>query len=91
MSNESSTIAIEAAPAHSAEPAFVTRKVAAEYLKSRYGYGTEKWLAKLASVGGGPVYRKSSGRMALYRLADIDAWALGRMSAPISSTSDKAA
>ena len=44
------------------------------------------WMAKLAVVGGGPIFRKA-GKTPLYDPADLDAWAEARMSAPRKSTS----
>jgi hypothetical protein len=67
---------------------YLRRKQAAEYLRSKFGYGAERTLAKLASVGGGPIYRKI-GRIVVYDPCDLDAWALGRLSAPLRSTSDE--
>jgi hypothetical protein len=67
---------------------YLRRKQAAEYLRSKYGHGAERTLAKLASLGGGPIYRKF-GRIVVYDSADLDAWALGRLSAPLRSTSDE--
>ena len=46
-------------------PAFLRRKDAADYLKNRYGFGAARTLAKLACIGGGPVFRKA-GAAALY-------------------------
>ena len=66
---------------------FLRRKHAAEYLKSKYGFGAAKTLAKLATVGGGPVYRLS-GRFPVYRPEDLDNWAVSKLSAPIRSTSE---
>jgi hypothetical protein len=67
---------------------FLRRKHAAEYLKERYGFGATRTLAKLATIGGGPVFRKA-GTIVLYEPADLDAWALSRLSAPLRSTSDE--
>lgn len=67
---------------------FMRRKTAGEYLKSQYGFGSEKTLAKLASVGGGPIFHKA-GSAALYKPTDLDAWATERIGAPKSSTSDR--
>ena len=44
------------------------------------------WLAKLAVVGGGPIFRKA-GRFPIYTDVDLDTWAQGRISAPRCSTS----
>ncbi len=69
------------------EKLFFRRVEAANYLKSRYGFSTRKTLEKAATCGGGPAYRKV-GRIVLYEVAELDRWALARMSAPIGSTSD---
>jgi hypothetical protein len=66
---------------------YLRRKDAAEYLKSKYGFGATKTLAKLATVGGGPKYRMT-GRFPVYAPENLDAWALGRMGEPVSSTSE---
>ncbi len=68
-------------------PHFLRRKAAGEYLKSKYGFGSEKTLAKLACVGGGPEFRKA-GSAALYEPAKLDAWAQSKISAPVRSTSE---
>lgn len=68
---------------------FLRRAEAAEYTKTHYGFGTKKTLEKLASIGGGPEFRKV-GRLVLYEPDAIDRWALARMSAPMRSTSDAA-
>jgi hypothetical protein len=65
------------------------RAAAAEYLTSQ-GYKTARaTLAKLACVGGGPVFR-SFGRKPLYLAADLMAWAEARTSGPRHSTSELA-
>lgn len=66
---------------------FLRRTEAAEYLKKKYGHGSPRTLAKLATLGGGPVFRKF-GRITLYRVEDLDQWALEGMSAPVKSTSE---
>jgi hypothetical protein len=72
-----------------AVPGFLRRKAAGDYLKGRYGFGSPKTLAKLATLGGGPVFRKF-GRIVVYDTSDLDQWALGRLSKPLRSTSDSA-
>lgn len=47
-------------------------------------------LNKMATVGGGPAMRYA-GRIPLYDVTDLDAWAESRLSAPVTSTSGKAA
>ena len=66
---------------------FLRRAQAAAYLKSTYGFGAAKTLAKLATVGGGPVY-SLAGRFPIYTQSNLDKWALSRISAPASSTSE---
>jgi hypothetical protein len=67
---------------------YLRRPQAADYLKAHFGFGAVRTLAKLATLGGGPVYRKL-GRIVIYDPADLDAWALSRMSAPVRSTSEE--
>lgn len=66
---------------------YFRRHKAAEYLLDRYGAYTTETLAKLASVGGGPRFRKI-GRFPVYTRDDLDAWAHARMSPPVSSTAE---
>jgi hypothetical protein len=66
---------------------YVRRKQAGEYLQAKYGFGAEKTLAKLAVIGGGPEYRMA-GRFPLYRMEDLDNWALGKIGAPVRNTSE---
>jgi hypothetical protein len=63
------------------------RQQAAAFLTAN-GYRTAPaTLAKLASMGGGPVFA-SFGRKPLYREADLIAWAQARTTGPRRSTSD---
>ncbi len=67
---------------------YLTRADAAHYVRTTYGFPcSRQWLAKLAVIGGGPVFRKA-GRTPLYAPADLDAWALARIGAPQRSSSD---
>ena len=66
---------------------YLRRRQAGEYLKDKFGFGSEKTLAKLACIGGGPEFRKA-GTAALYEPAKLDEWALAKIGAPQSSTSD---
>lgn len=67
---------------------YLTRQEAAAYVRERYGLPcSPRTLAKLATVGGGPVYRRA-GLRALYAPADMDEWVASRMSAPVRSTSE---
>jgi hypothetical protein len=68
-------------------PQFLRRKAAGEYLRSKFGFGSERTLAKLACLGGGPIFRKAANA-ALYAPEDLDNWALGKIGAPQKSTSD---
>jgi hypothetical protein len=63
------------------------RKQAAEFLTKR-GYRTAPaTLAKLACLGGGPVF-ESFGRRPLYREDDLLTWAEAKTTGPRRSTSD---
>lgn len=67
---------------------FYTRHEASDYLATHWGIRrTPKTLAKLATTGGGPAYRKD-GRLVLYAVTDLDEWAQTRLSARYASTSD---
>lgn len=69
------------------ERKFLRRADAAKYVREKWGMPcSAKWLAKLAVVGGGPIYRKA-GRFPLYRPTDLDAWVEDRLDAPRRSTS----
>ena len=76
---------------HSRRSSFMRRSAAASYLKGRYGHGSEKTLAKLACLGGGPDFHKAGERIVLYRREALDTWALARISGPLKSTSETAA
>jgi hypothetical protein len=66
---------------------YMRRKEAAQYLKEKYGVGSPATLAKLATVGGGPIFRKN-GRIPVYLSEDLDGWALAKIGKPIRSTSE---
>lgn len=67
---------------------YLRRTDAARHIRENWGVPcSTKWLAKLAVVGGGPVYRKA-GRVPIYAPADLDEWAQSRIGAPRRSTSD---
>jgi hypothetical protein len=69
---------------------YLRRADAAHYVRTVWGMPcSPKWLAKLAVVGGGPVYRKA-GRFPLYAASDLDVWAEARIGAPRRSTSVEA-
>ena len=67
---------------------YLRRKAAAEYIRVRWGIPcSEKTLAKLACIGGGPVYRLC-GRTPLYAPADLDSFAESKIGKPVRSTSE---
>jgi hypothetical protein len=54
---------------------YFMRSDAARYVRESWGLPcSPRWLAKLAVVGGGPVFRKA-GKTPLYAPADLDNWA----------------
>jgi hypothetical protein len=66
---------------------YFRRLEAAAYVRSSYGFPcSPRWLAKLAVIAGGPIFRKA-GKTPLYTPADLDAWAQSRIGAPRKSTS----
>ena len=68
-------------------PKFLRRIEAARYVRDTWSIPcSPRWLAKLAVVGGGPVYRKG-GRYPLYISGDLDQWAQARISPPRRSSS----
>jgi hypothetical protein len=65
------------------------RGPAAKYVRDAYGLEcSEASLEKLASIGGGPLFYRI-GRRVEYDPADLDAWALSRISGPLRKTSDQ--
>ncbi|MBS3849707.1 hypothetical protein KD146_13465 [Devosia sp. BSSL-BM10] len=61
------------------------------YLLEHHGMTVAKaTLAKLASVGGGPVMQYH-GRIPLYPVTDLDQWAAARLSGPVPNTSAREA
>jgi hypothetical protein len=64
------------------------RSNAAEYIQSEWGIPcATKTLAKLAVIGGGPVFRKA-GRIPLYPQDALDDWALSKLGPRVRSTSE---
>lgn len=62
-----------------------------DYLLRKHGIPVAlSTLAKMATVGGGPAMQHA-GRIPLYHVNDLDAWAAKRLSAPVHSTSEKVA
>jgi hypothetical protein len=61
------------------------------YLLQKHGIPIAmKTLNKLASIGGGPLMTYA-GRIPLYHVDDLDAWAEQRLSKPVASTSERSA
>ena len=69
-------------------PKSYRRAAAARYLKNKYGFGSEKFLAKLACIGGGPPFWYYS-RYPMYDEPDLDAWASSKFSKKVRSTSER--
>jgi hypothetical protein len=64
------------------------RKEAAWYMRAKWGIPlSQHTLAKLAVVGGGPLYRKV-GRYAAYERRDLDDWAESKIGPKRRSSSD---
>ena len=64
------------------------REAASRYLDDTWGIGrTPNTLAKLAVIGGGPMFRKD-GRFPLYEADDLDDWARHQLSPPVRSTAE---
>lgn len=67
---------------------FLRRADAAAYIRAKYAIPcSRQLLAKLAVVGGGPVYRRA-GRFPIYEARELDRWALARFGPSQRSTSD---
>jgi hypothetical protein len=67
---------------------FLRRKAASAYLHKTYGLErAPSTLAKLAVIGGGPVFRRMN-RVPLYSIDDLDEWVSSKLSGPMRSTSD---
>ena len=73
------------------QPAYLRRDQAAAYIQNTYGFPcSRQWLAKLATTGGGPAFRKAS-RFPLYDRADLDDWARNRIGQRVRSTAELSA
>jgi hypothetical protein len=68
---------------------YLTRPEAAEHLTERGLRITKNTLQKMATVGGGPAYRRFGNRT-VYTPGDLDAWAEAKLRAPRRSTSETA-
>jgi hypothetical protein len=65
------------------------RAEAARYVRERHGIPCEPtYLAKLACIGGGPVYQRLDGRWAIYPEQSLDEWAQSRISKPLRKAAD---
>jgi hypothetical protein len=74
--------------ASSPTPRLLRRDDAADYVRHTWGLPCSRGLlAKLAVIGGGPVFRRA-GKWPLYQEVDLDAWAKSKISGPLTKTSD---
>jgi hypothetical protein len=67
---------------------YLSRREAAEYVTERGLQYSANTLQKLASLGGGPVYRRWGNR-AVYTPDDLDTWIESKLSAPLASTTGR--
>jgi hypothetical protein len=68
---------------------YLRREDAAAYVRQKHKINcTAGYLAKLASAGGGPIFRRLHNRWALYTQEDLDTWACSRISGPLRKASD---
>ena len=78
------------AMSRAAKRRFLRRKEASDYVKEQYGVPCEdSTLAKYASTGGGPVFRKFGGK-AMYTPEDLDRWVEEKLTPPQASTAEVA-
>ena len=69
-------------------PKFLRRKAAASYILEHWGYPcSPNTLAKLAVIGGGPMFRRA-GRIPLYAVDDLDSYVEAKLGKPLRSTSE---
>ena len=69
-------------------PKYLRRKPAAQYLREHWGLPcSPNTLAKLAVIGGGPIYRRA-GRIPLYAIEDLDRYVEQKIGKQHRSTSD---
>lgn len=67
-------------------PVRITRKQASEYILATHGVHVKPTtLAKLASIGGGPVF-ESFGNRPYYMPADLDQWVAARLTRRASTS-----
>jgi hypothetical protein len=65
----------------------LTRREASEYLTRNWFPVSRNTLAKLATIGGGPIFSKA-GRVPLYAEQDLDRYAQEKIEPPVRSTSE---
>ena len=72
-------------------PQFLRRKDAGAYLKASFGFSSDRALAKLATIGGGPPFHRAgkNGRIVLYTLAELDQWAEAQIGEAERSTAER--
>lgn len=68
------------------ETRYLSRPEAADYINECGLPTTKNTLQKLATTGGGPIYRRFGNR-AVYLQSDLDAWIEQKLSAPLASSS----
>lgn len=66
---------------------YLDRREAAEYLTARGLRVARNTLQKLATIGGGPAYRRFGGRV-VYMSTDLDAWITTKLTPPRFSSSE---
>src|SRR5262245_57700531 len=65
------------------------RREASQYLLERHGIKrSPATLAKLASIGGGPLYRRAGRRRVIYDPPHLDEYAANILSAPATSSAE---
>ena len=67
----------------------LTRREASEYLTRNWFPVSRNTLAKLAAIGGGPIFSKA-GRVPLYDEEDLDQYAREKIGPRVRSTSELA-
>jgi hypothetical protein len=68
-------------------PQFLRRKDAGAYLKAKFGFSSDRALAKLATIGGGPPFHRA--RIILYIPEELDQWALTKIGKALRSTAEQ--
>lgn len=68
---------------------FLNRREAAAYITDKGLHCAPSTLAKLACIGGGPIFQKF-GRHVIHTPSNLDIWVEERLSGPLRNTSDLA-